>query len=166
MCAAGDLKSANVFLKSLDSGGVEAALIDFQWSGWGLAATDLAYLISSSASADLLTMDGEGEAALLAHYHAQLTQALVDFGAAASAGAAAALCPLPTLRRHYDIALLDVARLAVAYQWQRIKVSPAVLAANAASLARCGYNKSLHHALWLVTRSDAIMRAAPCEESH
>ena len=100
----------------------QVGLIDFQWTGFGLGATDVAYLIASSAEAGLLTADGAGEAALLDAYHADLTAALVEFGAAPDAAAAQALYPRGALQEQYETALLDVFRLAVAYQWVRIEV--------------------------------------------
>jgi hypothetical protein len=148
-----------VFLSGGEAAGAEAALIDFQWSGWGLGATDLAYLVASSAAADLLPLDGSGEPALLRSYHSHLCAALVTFGAAGSVESAAAMCPFPTLLSQYESAVVDVCRLAVAYQWRRLNASPEVLRRNASSLGRCAYNKSLHHAIWLVARTDAILRS-------
>ena len=46
----GDYKSANIFIKSKDSDDVsrniEVSAIDFQWTGPGLASTDLIYFLS------------------------------------------------------------------------------------------------------------------------
>eukprot|EP00951_Prasinocladus_malaysianus_P015446 scaffold118352_cov29-Prasinocladus_malaysianus.AAC.1 len=85
---------------------------------------------------------------------------MAEFGVADSPQAAAEMFPMDTLMAQYKVGLIDVCRLAVAYQWQRIKASPAVLEANAKSLGRVGYNKSLHHALWLVKRTDEALRAS------
>ena len=63
----GDAKIANFFFR--ESGG-EVGLIDFQWSGPGLAAVDVAYCIWASASAELLGEAG-GEAGLVAAYHSR-----------------------------------------------------------------------------------------------
>ena len=38
---------------------MDVGLIDFQWSGFGLAATDIAHFITSAVHADLLNDGGE-----------------------------------------------------------------------------------------------------------
>lgn len=139
----GDLKAANVFLREQQSGEAteatfDAGLIDFQWCGWGLGATDLAYLLASSADPQLLTFDGRGEAALLDTYHALLCDALRAGGVAEERWLSRA-----QLTTQYETALLDLCRLVVAYAWPRLNISPAVLAANAQvsslSLSLCNH---------------------------
>ena len=75
----GDAKIANFFFRdsssSGDNGGrPEVGLIDFQWSGPGLAAVDVAYCIWASASLEVLAEAG-GEARLVAAYHSSLAEA-------------------------------------------------------------------------------------------
>ena len=79
----GDAKIANFFFRdssSGDNGGrPEVGLIDFQWSGPGLAAVDVAYCIWASASLEVLAEAG-GEARLVAAYHSSLAEALEAAG--------------------------------------------------------------------------------------
>ena len=81
----GDAKIANFFFRDSFSGGggdcgrPEVGLIDFQWSGPGLAAVDVAYCIWASASLEVLAEDG-GEARLVAAYHSSLAEALEAAG--------------------------------------------------------------------------------------
>ena len=80
----GDAKIANFFFRdsfsgSGDGGRPEVGLIDFQWSGPGLAAVDVAYCIWASASLEVLAEAG-GEARLVAAYHSSLAEALEAAG--------------------------------------------------------------------------------------
>lgn len=69
----GDLKTANVLLATdwdaaaLQQGDGGVMLIDFQWTGIGLAAQDLAYLFASSAHLDVLQSVDQTQA-LLSRY--------------------------------------------------------------------------------------------------
>ena len=76
----GDFKAANFFFAAQnsgsdgdgdDGGGDRDTAIDFQWSGAGRGAADLAYLLSGAVAFEALD-----EAALLDHYHAVLTRRL------------------------------------------------------------------------------------------
>jgi hypothetical protein len=132
--------------------GWDAALIDFQWCGWGLGATgeydgrhacvddsmytprlmggvwgtDLAYLIASSASPDLLSFDGQGEAALLDLYYSLLCESLRAGGVPEERWVSR-----QQLTRQYETALVDLCRLVVAYAWPRLNISPSELEKNA-----------------------------------
>ena len=138
----------------------EVALIDFQFVGWGLAATDLAHFVCCAVDGgDLL--DG-GDAALVGAYKAALREALV--GAGRAAGDAAEI--LESFDDQFDAGVVDIARLVFAYQWPRIDASPANLRAHAHVAARNSYNKNVDNAVWLVARADAALRrfAAPVKE--
>ena len=77
----GDPKQANIFLRYGDDNancGPEVGLIDFQWSGFGLAATDLAHHISAAVTPDCVSYDGSKEAELIDYYYSCLSNALVD----------------------------------------------------------------------------------------
>ena len=51
----GDAKLANFLFESSGySGPSSVAVLDFQWSGWGVGASDLVYLFSTCLSEDLL----------------------------------------------------------------------------------------------------------------
>ena len=177
----GDAKAANFFFRRArgaeggdgDSGGVgggdndggdgndgappDVAVIDWQWTGWGHPATDVAYCLATSAASACLSVDGAAEAGWLRHYHAALVDALVAAGVAADAASAAALLPLPELTAAYEAALLDVAVLVVSYHWHRLAASPAVLTARSGMTGSNSYNKSVWHARWLVARTAVLL---------
>jgi 3'-phosphoadenosine 5'-phosphosulfate (PAPS) 3'-phosphatase len=124
----GDPKAANLFMRDVagsggdggggDGGGgaVEVGLIDFQWSGFGLAATDVAHHVAAALSAEgCLSADGARESELLDAYHAELCASLAGFGDAPSAEAAATtVLTRAELQAQYETALLDMCRLVFA----------------------------------------------------
>ena len=148
----GDPKAANLFVRTAEEGDLEVGLIDFQWCGFGLAATDVAHHICAALSADCLSQDGAREAALLDHSHAALCAALVEAGVAPSAPEAAAAYPRATLQSQYEAGVLDMCRLVFGYQWSRANFDEDAPNKNA-------YNKSLRNAVWLVARCDALLTA-------
>ena len=140
----------------------EAALIDFQWSGFGLAATDVAHHICAGVSGEALVGDGGDvtavEEVLLDHYYSALCSSLHAYGAAESvAEARERVFPRHVFQEQYERAVLDTARLVFAYQWTRLGICPDVLQRNAGSLNRAAYNKSAASARWLVRRVDALL---------
>ena len=155
----GDPKAANLFVRELPAAGgggrgsVEVGLIDFQWSGFGLGATDVAHHLCGALDPTVLDEPG-AEAALLDHYHGALCAALVRYGAAATRDeAAAALLPRETLQGQYEQAVLDMGRLVFAYQWSRADF------AKADAPNKNAYNKNARSATWLVRRVDELLRA-------
>lgn len=165
----GDAKAANFFFRdspaAVRNGGVDAAaspevgVIDWQWTGWGNPATDVAYCLVTSAAASCLSTDGVAEGSLLRHYHAVLLATLVAAGAAPDAAAAARMAPFDELVTAYEAALLDLAVLVVSYHWARIRASPAVLEARAGMCGSNSYNKSVWHARWLIARTAGLLSA-------
>ena len=162
----GDPKAANLFFRERPGGSggeLEVGLIDFQWSGFGLAATDIAYFLGAGCDARCLAEDGSAEGALLDEYWARLQEALVEFGAAGSPEEARALFPREALQLQYEAALLDLSRTVIAYHWDRIQNSrpgltlAEVFEANGTSMARNSYNKSLPVARWVVARAAALL---------
>ncbi|KAH8072779.1 inositol-1,4-bisphosphate 1-phosphatase [Aureococcus anophagefferens] len=150
----GDLKART------SSWSAARSLIDFQFVGWGLAATDLAHFVCCAVDGgDLL--DG-GDAALVGAYKAALREALVGAGRAADDAAKI----LEGFDEQFDAGVVDIARLVFAYQWPRIDASPANLRAHAHVAARNSDNKNVDNAVWLVARADAALRrfAAPVKE--
>lgn len=146
----GDPKQANIFFRDAANGDLEVGLIDFQWSGFGLAATDVAHHISAAVLPSCLSFDGKNEEMLLDFYHNELLQGLVDHGVASSLEEAETkVFPRAILQEQYEIALLDICRMVFAYAWRRWK---AETAPTAESMNRNAYNKSLDSSLWLVTR--------------
>ena len=88
---------------------------------WVRDVTDLAYLIASSASPELLTFDGQGEAALLDLYYSLLCESLRAGGVPEERWISRS-----ELTVQFETALLDLCRLVVAYTWPRLNISPAV----------------------------------------
>ena len=74
---------ANIFFKE-ENNKLEVGLIDFQWSGFGLAGTDIAHHITAAVHASCLSHDGEKENTLLDYYHSLLSKYLVQYGVAQS----------------------------------------------------------------------------------
>ena len=155
----GDPKSANIFIRDGVDGAsgapLDIGLIDFQRTGFGLAATDVANHICAA----LRPMDSlNSDSLLLDHYYAELTNAMAAFGVAGDVGEAQTLFPREVLQEQYETAVLDMCRLVFSYQWTRVKASPEELAANADSFNRNAYNKNLDAAIWLVAKCETIMR--------
>ena len=144
----GDFKSANLFFHVADAG---VTAFDWQWSGAGLGALDVAYLLNTSvAMAALGDGDGDetGELALLRVYHDQLMRK-----AAQTSGD---WYPFDTFRRHYALALLDYARVLLGCFWADL--TPAKCAAKWSN-ANCGLGyRSVPHLLRLVRRVDQSLR--------
>ncbi|KAL1507956.1 hypothetical protein AB1Y20_007560 [Prymnesium parvum] len=147
----GDPKAANLFVRTSEDGRCEVGLIDFQWCGFGLAATDVAHHIAAALSPDCLSCDGKREAALLDLYHGALCEALVEFEVVPTEADALAFFPRELLQEQYETGLLDMCRLVFGYQWSRADF-------ESESLNKNSYNKSLRSAVWLAARCDALLR--------
>jgi hypothetical protein len=80
----GNPTQANFFFRPTKLGDLEVGVIDFQWSGFGLAGTDVAHHIASAVMPAYLSLDGQKESDLLDHYHECLSQKLVKFGVASN----------------------------------------------------------------------------------
>ena len=156
----GDPKAANIFLRDAPGGGAgppEVALIDFQWCGFGLAATDVAHHIAAALAPECVSGDGERERELLDYYHTELCAALAASGAAEDAAhAASSVLSRAQLQAQYESAQLDMCRLVFAYQWSRATF-------GVTNLNKNSYNKDVRSAVWLVVRCDALLhkRGAP-----
>jgi len=166
----GDPKQANIFLRKLpkqeqdgnndddnNNNALEAGLIDFQWTGFGLAAADVAHCICAALQPSCLSYDGSKETELLDYYYDCLSDALVEHGVASSKrNAQDIVFPRQVFQEQYDVAVLDICRMVFAYAWARFnpQTKPSV-----ASLNRNAYNKSLPNALWLITRCSVLLSA-------
>lgn len=107
----GDPKQANLFFRRT-GGDLEVGLIDFQWSGFGLAATDIAHHLSAAVLPSNLSYDGKKEEELLDYYHQHLMQAFVEYGVAESTEIAERdIFPRSVLQAQYETALLDICRM-------------------------------------------------------
>mmetsp|Transcript_54961 Transcript_54961/g.177933 ORF Transcript_54961/g.177933 Transcript_54961/m.177933 type:complete len:398 (-) Transcript_54961:6-1199(-) len=105
----GDFKTANFFLREASSGSFEAAVLDFEMAGPGLAAVDLAYFLFPDLRMNLL----EEETELLRFYHAMLTQQLDALGSGAD-------YPLELLTAHYAAARCDHFRYMLGRGWTAV----------------------------------------------
>lgn len=123
----GDAKGGNCFF---ETGGDGVALIDFQWSGGGLAAQDLVYLLSTS----LEVVDVE---LLLVEYQLHLTNAGVELD-------------LHVLRQQFKVAFLDYARFTLSDSTH--KLTPEMVAENARE-SRCIPHKRSEERLWWLIRT-------------
>mmetsp|Transcript_52209 Transcript_52209/g.110958 ORF Transcript_52209/g.110958 Transcript_52209/m.110958 type:complete len:527 (-) Transcript_52209:197-1777(-) len=155
----GDPKQANLFFRQSEGSELEVGLIDFQWSGFGLAATDVAHFITSAIHADRL-VDG-GEEALLQYYYAELEKYLVEYGAFDTKEDVLRNFSRDLFAEQYDTAFLDLFRLVVSYTWDRFTepVEKDDEAGCARTMNKTSYNKSLPNVVWLTSRCDEILRS-------
>lgn len=131
-------------------------LIDFQWCGFGLGSTDLAYFIAASAGPNTVSADGTEELLLLRTYHDVLNTELARLGNVDSVNMV--VPSLEELGNQYDAAMLDVCRIAFAYHWERLPASPAVFTSERGGLlGPCAYNKDTQVARWLVATCDRLL---------
>jgi len=151
----GDPKQANIFLrKRKQDNTLELGLIDFQWSGFGLAATDVAHHMAASLNC-LSPDENKVEIELLDHYYSSLTEDLIKFGVASSReDVEQNIYPRSIFDEQYEIALLDICRMVFAYAWARWKPEESP---TAASLNRNSYNKFLPSVLWLVSKCSSVL---------
>lgn len=156
----GDAKAGNLFFrKSGESGSLQVGLIDFQWCGLGLGATDLAYYIASSAMSSALDASGEKERSLLSAYHDVLINELKKLSPGSVKTILISIPSLDELIDQYESGLLDLCRIVFAYHWERIPASPIAFTLERQSmLAPCAYNKDTNVARWLVNRCDLLLK--------
>lgn len=167
----GDPKAGNIFFRPSsaadEANDWEVGLIDFQWMGFGVGASDAAHVLCAACDPEALgygpdgttLVDVHAASKLLDHYHGALCDALAANGAAASVEDAAARWTRAALQTQYESCLLDMCRVVFGYQWVRVKASPETLAKNASSMGRNSYNKSLPNAMWLVRECDTLLKA-------
>lgn len=161
----GDPKQANLFFRKQltssddDEIDLEVGLIDFQWSGFGLAATDIAHFMTSGVHADRL-VDG-GEKDLLQYYFDELQTHLVEYGAYSSADEAIEEYSYETFMEGYDTGVLDIVRLVIAYTWARFEdaVEKEDAEGCAKTMNKTSYNKSIPNVIWLMSRCDEILKS-------
>ena len=156
----GDPKQGNIFVKKRDDSW-DIGLIDFQWTGFGLPGTDLGHFMCASVHYEALGIDGSGleETALVDAYYESFCSAAVEFGAATSVeNVECELLSRDELQVQYENGVLDTCRCVFGYQWLRVKANPQSLAANAMSIGRNSYNKSLPNALWMVRAANKFLQ--------
>ena len=156
----GDPKQANIFFRRSDEAEIEElALIDYQWSGFGLAASDVAHFLASAVHADML--EGSGEEYFMRYYYDELQKYLVEYGAFTSSEDARKGYSYEVFTRQYETAVLDLCRLIIAYTWDRFEfpVEKDDKEGCARTMNKTSYNKSIPNAVWLMTRCDKILKS-------
>ncbi|RLN62445.1 hypothetical protein BBJ28_00005403 [Nothophytophthora sp. Chile5] len=129
----GDLKSANLFFEAQSR---EVVAFDWQWSGLGLGALDVANLLNTSVSISLLADDRE-ERGLLQFYHSCLTGKLRTLGMETPSYS------FDAFERHYMLATLEYGRLLISNFWKEMTPTSCVAKAGKAN---CGLGyRSIPH---------------------
>lgn len=147
----GDAKSPNFFFKENSE---DVGLIDFQWSGLGIAAADVAYSIAASGDVDSFSAIQP----LVEHYHTCLQKALASFAPGVKAPT------LQELREDFDWAWIDLTRVVFTDHWKTI--TPEVLKAREGAHTFNAYNKSFPVALaFLEVTSEIALRIAAGNDS-
>ena len=153
----GDPKQAN-FLFKQDDNCMQVGLIDFQWSGFGLAATDIAHFLSAAVHADML-VDG-GETSLLRFYYDKLQQHLIEYGAFKSKDDVNEYFGYELFLKQYETGVLDLCRLVIAYAWTRFeRIEDDDKAGMENTANKNSYNKSVKNVIWLMSRCDGILES-------
>ena len=156
----GDPKQANIFFRRSDESDIqEVAIIDYQWSGFGLAASDIAHFLTSAVHIDMLEKSGEDY--LMRYYYYELQKYLVEYGAFASEDDARKGYSFEIFTHQYETAVLDLCRLIIAYTWNRFTepVEKGDDAGYARTMNKTSYNKSIPNAIWLMSRCNAILKS-------
>eukprot|EP00756_Hemistasia_phaeocysticola_P060062 Hpha_TRINITY_DN3730_c0_g1::TRINITY_DN3730_c0_g1_i1::g.23732::m.23732 len=146
----GDTKAANFFFKAEEGALPVVGVIDFQWTGRGLGVTDVAYCIAASVHPDSIAPGDTTDLALVKAYHGFLMEAFVHYNVAGDRAAAEKLYPWEVLQRHYERAVLDLARTIISEHW--ISVSPAILDSRHMKMVFNAYMKSTKVAVWYAGR--------------
>ncbi|EEY70569.1 3'(2'),5'-bisphosphate nucleotidase, putative [Phytophthora infestans T30-4] len=134
----GDFKSANLFFETQSR---EVIAFDWQWTGVGLGAMDVANLLNTSVNISLLSDEKELE--LLHFYYERLHERLQALGVTAD-------YPFQAFQRHYMLATLEYARLLISNFWKRM--TPPSCEAKASN-ANCGLGyRSIPHVLRMVRK--------------
>jgi 3'-phosphoadenosine 5'-phosphosulfate (PAPS) 3'-phosphatase len=153
----GDPKQAN-FLFKRNNGDLQVGLIDFQWAGFGLAATDIAHFLAAAVHADRLV--NGGEETLLRHYYSNLQQYLIQYGAFTSEDQVGKYFAYETFIEQYETGVLDLCRLVIAYAWTRFeRVEECDEASCKRTMNKNSYNKSIRNVVWLMSRCDDILES-------
>ncbi|KAA8492835.1 3'(2'),5'-bisphosphate nucleotidase 1 [Porphyridium purpureum] len=151
----GDAKPPNFFFKADTD---QLGVIDFQWTGVGLGAVDVAYCIFAGAHKTVMNNVSDPESCVtpyVNYYHATLLQAFQDYGIAANETAAERLLPKNVFQAQFEAGCLDLARVIIGDHWA--SVTPEILAARNNKLSFNAYNKCSHVAAFLVAYVDVLL---------
>ncbi|KAJ9448525.1 3prime(2prime) [Diplonema papillatum] len=154
----GDSKAANIFFKEdgRPSDRSSVGLIDYQWTGDGLCATDIAYFMAASPSPAAVPLDGSKDQYYLRHYHTSLLHAFVQHRVAATPEAAEALYPFATFESHYQTAFLDLSRVILCDHLSPLTLD--VIRSREGKQGFNAYNKSVPVALWVLSKMKEFLR--------
>ena len=156
----GDLKAGNIFFRHKIGSDTSIALIDFQWTGAGRCATDLAYLMLASISPNAVrSTTRSSEIMSPEESNVFVRSFLTDYRDTLESGLNGYEKPsLEALELDYKKAFLDLARVTIADHWGSLLVSGKSLRdtleerENLAPSKRILYNacnKSVGVAKWL-----------------
>ena len=139
----GDFKSANLFFKSLSR---QVVAFDWQWSGVGLGAMDVANLLNTSVSISLLATDAN-ELELLHFYYDRLNERLQALDVTSDLHES---YPFEAFKRHYVLAFLEYGRLLISNFWK--DMTPRSCLAKAGNV-NCGLAyRSVPHVVRMVRK--------------
>ncbi|GMF63818.1 unnamed protein product [Phytophthora fragariaefolia] len=139
----GDFKSANLFFEAQSR---KVVAFDWQWSGVGIGAMDVANLLNTSVGISQLASN-EAELELLQFYYDCLSERLQALGVASDLQKS---YPFEAFERHYMLASLEYARLLISNFWKRM--TPESCAAKAEN-ANCGLGyRSAPHVVRMVRK--------------
>lgn len=168
----GDFKSANLFFRTQAH---DAVAFDWQWTGAGLGAYDVAYLFSTSVGMEAFSICSNnehagveedpyaaaldyGETELLAFYYNHFVAAARLQGVEASEQYS-----FGAFRRHYVLATLDYSRLLISNFWKGM--TPESCAAKA-TRTNCGLGyRSVAHVVRMVRRMHSALLIVDDERS-
>eukprot|EP00092_Neocalanus_flemingeri_P036354 GFUD01039577.1.p1 GENE.GFUD01039577.1~~GFUD01039577.1.p1 ORF type:complete len:793 (+),score=183.94 GFUD01039577.1:41-2380(+) len=138
----GDAKCPNFFFK--DNGDqTDVGLIDFQWTGAGLCATDVAYAIWTCPAFGVLAKEKE----LVQYYHSHLVNALQTNFPECEVGA---WLPLDQFLQEYQKCFLDLSRCIIGDQWRTVSLN--TLRERKGKMVYNAYNKDEDIAKLLIKR--------------
>jgi len=154
----GDPKQANLFFRSSGpNNNLDVGLIDFQWAGFGLAATDVAHFLTAAVRSNLLENDGDQK--LLGFYYNELEKYLIEYGVFSDVEEVHASFGFNTFVDQYETAFLDMCRLVIAYAWCRFEpVDKDDEIGCARTMNKNSYNKSMPNVIWMMSQCDDILK--------
>jgi hypothetical protein len=121
-----------------------------------VVGVDLAYCIAASSSSQLISSDGASEATLLSFYLDCLVEHLVRLDVYDTEADAREAAPFAVLRRQYDTAFLDLARVVIAEHWGTLTLEQ--LKHREGKMSFNAYNKSSAHVAWFIARVVAVLQ--------
>lgn len=137
----GDFKTANFFFQKNNSNSEEIVLaIDWQWSGIGLGAMDVAYLFVTSIGMNVLE---KHEDSLLQYYYTSLADKVAERG-----GDLRSEYPFTVFMKHFRYSVLEYGKTALSYFWA--SCTPSTCRELANDRNRGLAYRSIEHALRLV----------------